>query len=156
MKYDSNRDLVLFIAATKVKYINNCQTILDFKQMGLFLICQGMWRLGGLRDMIIWESSYWFSTPGKCFVGFLFFVGIERKRFYLVQSIRITYELRRKYWSDYWCVTWVENPYPDPTRSSWISASSEFYGSIVTRAFDKLQPITVFLANFNLTLSQSD
>ena len=44
----------------------------------------------------------------------------------------------------------------NPTRYVWISASSELYVSIVRRAFGILQPITVLLINFNLTLSQSE
>ena len=47
------------------------------------------------------------------------------------------------------------NAPPYPTRSLWISALSEFYGPIVTRYFDPLQPINLFFTNFNLTLSQS-
>ena len=58
----------------KVKYINNCEAILYFKDMGLFLICQGGWDLGGQSNMIRLEMIYWFSIPGQCFVGFSFFV----------------------------------------------------------------------------------
>ena len=36
----------------KVKYINDYKAVFDFKHMGLFLVCQGMWALGGLSDMI--------------------------------------------------------------------------------------------------------
>ena len=36
----------------KVKYIKKCRAVFDFEQMGLFLIYQGMWALGGLNDMI--------------------------------------------------------------------------------------------------------
>ena len=45
---------------------------------------------------------------------------------------------------------------PDPTRYLWILVPSELHGSIVTREFDTLQPITVLLKNCNLILSQLD
>ena len=44
----------------------------------------------------------------------------------------------------------------DLTISLWILASSEFFVFIVTGAFDPPQWITIFLTNYNLTLSQSD
>ena len=33
----------------------------------------------GLRDMILWESSYWFSTLGQFFPGFYFLLGLEKR-----------------------------------------------------------------------------
>ena len=35
----------------KVKFINNCKAVYNFKLKVLFLICQGMW---GLRSSMIW------------------------------------------------------------------------------------------------------
>ena len=52
MKYNLTSDLILFRPVMKVKYVNNCKVVFNFKQMGLFLIYQGTWGLGGLRDMI--------------------------------------------------------------------------------------------------------
>ena len=48
------------------------------------------------------------------------------------------------------------NAPPGPNRPLCMSALSEFYESIVTRAFNPLHPITRFLVNWHLTLSQSD
>ena len=45
MEYDLTRKLILFIPVMKVKYIYTYETILDFKQVGLFLVCQGIWGL---------------------------------------------------------------------------------------------------------------
>ena len=56
----------------KVKYINNCTAVFDFKQMESLMICQGTWALGGLNDMISWEGSYWVSTSRRCFVELYF------------------------------------------------------------------------------------
>ena len=47
MKYDLTSDLIFFRPVMKVKYINNCKEIFDFKHMGLFIICQGVWSFGG-------------------------------------------------------------------------------------------------------------
>ena len=52
MKYNLTSDLIFFRPVRKVKYVNNCKVIFNSKQMGLFLICQKMWSLGHLRDMI--------------------------------------------------------------------------------------------------------
>ena len=59
-------------------------------------------------------------------------------------------------WSSYW--SFISSLYlpPDPTISLWISALSYLYGSIVTRAFDLSQPVTMFIKNCNLVLFQSD
>ena len=72
MKYGLTSDLILFRPVMKVKYISNFKTALYFNHMGWFLICQWMWGLGVLSDMIGWERSYWFSSPGRFFVGFCF------------------------------------------------------------------------------------
>ena len=72
MKCDLTGDLILFRPVMKVEYINNCKSIFDFKQMGLFMICLGLWFLEGLSDMIVWDRSYWFSFPKHCFVDFCF------------------------------------------------------------------------------------
>ena len=47
----------------------------------------------------------------ECFCWFLFFVGIEKNTliWYKVYVLRKSY--RKKCRSDYWCVTWVENPF---------------------------------------------
>ena len=72
MIYNITIDLILFRPLLKLININNCKAILYFIQMGLFLIYQGGWDLGGLSDTIRWERSYWFSTPGQFIVGFCF------------------------------------------------------------------------------------
>ena len=77
MKYDLPSDLILFRPVMKLKYINNCKNIFYFKQIKLFLICQGIWALGVLSYMIGQERSYWLSTPGK-FLLVSVFVGIEK------------------------------------------------------------------------------
>ena len=41
-KYNLTIYLRFFRPVTKVKNTNNCKAVLDFKHMGLFLICQGM------------------------------------------------------------------------------------------------------------------
>ena len=51
MKYDLTSDSILCRPVMKVKYINNYKAVFDFKQMGLFLIYQVMWALGGLSNM---------------------------------------------------------------------------------------------------------
>ena len=79
MKYDLTSDSIFFRPIMRLNYINNCRAVFNFKQMGLFLIYQGTWGLGGLRDMIPWERSYWFST----------YIGVIGYQF-------IMYELRTK------------------------------------------------------------
>ena len=49
-KYDLTSNSRFFRPVMKVKNINNFKVIFDFKQMGLFLICQGIW---GLRACTI-------------------------------------------------------------------------------------------------------
>ena len=77
MKYDLASDEIFFRPVLKVKYVNNCKVIFNFKQMQLFLICQGGWYLGFLGGAIFWEKSYWLSTPGQfllvsVFIGMTF------------------------------------------------------------------------------------
>ena len=95
MKDDLTIHLIFFRPVMILKCTNSYKAVFNFKQMGLFLICQGMWAFGVLSYMIRWDIEYWFSTPGHFFVGFCFFVGVE-KCFNLVQSIRIKYRLGRK------------------------------------------------------------
>ena len=52
MKYNLTINLILFRPVTKVKYINNCKAVFDFKHMGLFLIYQGLWALGILSNCL--------------------------------------------------------------------------------------------------------
>ena len=52
--YNLTSDLRFLRPVMKVKYIDNCKAILDFKQMGLFLIYQGIW---GLRARTIWLAE---------------------------------------------------------------------------------------------------
>ena len=49
-KYNLTSNLRLCRPVLKVKNISNCKAIFEVKQMGLFLIYQGMW---GLRDRIV-------------------------------------------------------------------------------------------------------
>ena len=111
MKYDLTSNLIFFRPVMKLKYIDNYKAVFDFKQMGLFLICQGMWALGGLSDIIGRESSYYFSTPRQFFVGFFFCWNNKKSliwyKVYILRTIHVD-----KCRSDYWCVTWVENPPP--------------------------------------------
>ena len=53
MKCNLTSDLIFFRPLIKVKYINNCKDGFNFKNMGFLMICQGMWGLGGSRDMIL-------------------------------------------------------------------------------------------------------
>ena len=53
--------------------MNNYNVVFGFKWMGLFLVCQGMWAMGGLGNIISCERIYLFSTPRRVFVGFCFF-----------------------------------------------------------------------------------
>ena len=60
----------------KVKHINICKDIFDFKHMGFFLICKGMW---GLRDQTILFSERGvipYQHPGNVLLA-SFFVGIN-------------------------------------------------------------------------------
>ena len=52
VKYDLTSDLIFCRPVLNVIYIKDCKAILDFIQMGWFLICQGGQDLGGLSDMI--------------------------------------------------------------------------------------------------------
>ena len=49
----------------KVKYINSCTTFFDYKQMVLLMICQEMWALGGLRNMISERGVIGSQRPGN-------------------------------------------------------------------------------------------
>ena len=48
VKYNLTNILIFFGPVMKVKHLNNCKVVFDFKQMELFRISQGMCRLGGI------------------------------------------------------------------------------------------------------------
>ena len=50
-------DLRFFRPVTKVKNINKCRTILDFKNIVLFLIHQGMWILRAIAILITFHTK---------------------------------------------------------------------------------------------------
>ena len=66
---------------------------------------------GDLSNIILWERSYWFSTPWRFFVAlFLLLLGLKNDLiFYKVYILGIRYV--EKCQSDYWFVAWVEKPY---------------------------------------------
>ena len=74
-KYDLTSGLTFFRPVMKVKYINNCGEIFDFKWMGLFLICQRKW---ALRDRAVWfaERGHLLLNAWAVFCLLLFFFGI--------------------------------------------------------------------------------
>ena len=51
MKYDLTSNFIFLIPVIKVKYINSCKEVFDFKYMVLFLVCLFLWLFGGLIDM---------------------------------------------------------------------------------------------------------
>ena len=70
-----------------MKYINNCKEGLDLKNIGLFLICQVMWALGGLRNMISERGVIGSELPGKCLLVSIFLI---EKQFDFGKNISIT------------------------------------------------------------------
>ena len=73
-KHSLTSNLILFRPIMKVKSINKCEAILNYKQMILFIICQSMW---SLRVFAIWfaERRVIFSNArGNVFLAY-FFVG---------------------------------------------------------------------------------
>ena len=72
MKYNLTSNLIFFIPVMKVKYIYKCTAIFYFKQMGLFLVGQGMW---GLRDCAVWFAERGFipsQRPGDLLLASIF------------------------------------------------------------------------------------
>ena len=71
-KYDLTSDLLFFVPAVEILYIYTCKAIFYFKQMGLKLICQGMW-VTRARAILFSERGFIGSQrPGNIFVGFCF------------------------------------------------------------------------------------
>ena len=77
MEYDLTNDLILFRPVIKVYYINNYKEIIDLIQMGLFLICQGMWGYVGFERHDSPREELLVINAQEIFCWLLFFVGIN-------------------------------------------------------------------------------
>ena len=84
----------------KVKYINNWKPVFDFKQMGLFTICIGLWFLGGLSNMIFLREELLVLLAQIVFVGFFFKIGIEKNASIWYKAYILCTSYIEKCWDD--------------------------------------------------------